>query len=74
MIVSAEQIITRDQLRKLKEAGFVVVHDSDKFASEERINSAVIKGRYPEERGVSGDYDAMIALSISIQNERFNRS
>lgn len=58
-------IITTDQLRELREAGFIVVH---REPTKDMIGSAVREGEYMY--GSPKDvYHRMVGTSIRIQNE-----
>lgn len=63
-------VITIDQLRALKEAGFVVVHREPTLRM---LSSSSRKGEWPEDRSNGQVYHRMVGESIKIQNEEMSR-
>ena len=58
-------IITREQLKALREAGYVVVHREPTHS----MISAGIRNQWPEERSVEEVFHRMIGESIRLQNK-----
>jgi hypothetical protein len=58
-------IISREQLTQLREAGYVVVH---RVPTKSMIKAAS-RGEYPENYGNDDAYHRMVAESIRLQNK-----
>lgn len=58
-------VITLEQLRALRELGFVIVHS----VPTERMTKAAVRNQWPEERGVDEAWHRMVGESIRIQRE-----
>ena len=69
MAKSAAEIISLEQLKALREAGFVVVH---RIPTESMIKAGLSTGKWPEDRGVEREFHRMVAESIRLQNEGYH--
>ncbi len=58
-------IITRDQLTALREAGYVIIH---REITRSMIKAAVAN-RWPEDRSVTEEFNRLVAESIRMQNK-----
>lgn len=66
-MISAEDVIGIDSIRRLKESGFVVVHSQPRPSM---VKAALSTGKYPEDRSAQDQYHRMVAESIRLQNIR----
>lgn len=64
MTTKVTDIITKEQLAALREAGFVVVH---RAPTESMIKAGLSTAKYPEDRGVEQEFHRMVAESIRLQ-------
>lgn len=68
---SALDHITIEQLRALREAGFVVLHAEPTLTM---VKAGLSTAKYPEDRGLVREFHRMVAESIRLQNlDRSNR-
>jgi len=66
MTTKVTDIITKEQLSALREAGFVVVHSDP---TDSMVKAGLSAGKWPEDRGVKREFHRMVAESIRMQNQ-----